>query len=66
MMALPWRLNRRWWRGSGGGWCSRFGFPAERHDLAAEHPEIVDRMLHHLRKWQQSCRDSAAVYGIGR
>jgi arylsulfatase A-like enzyme len=36
--------------------------PAERRDLAAEHPEIVDRMLHQLRQWQQSCRDSAAQY----
>ncbi len=40
--------------------------PVEQHDLAAQHPEIVDRMLLQLRKWQQSCRDSAAVYGIGR
>jgi hypothetical protein len=22
-------LNRRWWKGSGGGWCSWFGFPAD-------------------------------------
>ncbi len=34
--------------------------PVESSDLATEHPDIVERMLGDLRKWQQSCTDSAA------
>jgi arylsulfatase A-like enzyme len=34
--------------------------PAETRDLAAEHPDIVERMLSELRPWQQSCSESAA------
>ncbi len=33
--------------------------PSETRDLAADHEEIVDRMLRQLRGWQESCAGSA-------
>ncbi len=45
----------------GGGWelYDLVADPEETRDIAAENPEVVERMKTHLEQWQQSCRQSA-------